>query len=445
MDEEATAPPTKFINKIIFIFFGIASLLGWNAVLTELDFFNYFLSDINPFRSFPFLNYILNITFQFLLIWKKNLIPLKIELICGIIGSIIFLVLVPLSASILGKNKMINKIITSILIVLMGFINALASGGFFSYVGHFPLEMIVLFNVGQGISAILLNILEYIVIASVNIKEEKIRYVVGAWIFFGFGILLLITCLILLLYSYKDEFCKYYLNKGETKTLNSINEDEKIYSLVSDEETNSEQDKKETGKIEDIKNIDEDEDSEEKLSPKFSYIFKKMWKLFILASYLYVITFALFPSVSVEQKIFSIGNYNSLTVTIIYNIFDTIGRYIVNMIKPNKTFNLVIILGRSILLITLIFNYYSQNVLNFNITFTSIFLIFNVAILGMTNGIGAALTFGLASLSAEDEIKKQTGGFIGFFSILGIFLGSILAFGTGAITDKFKKWNKNGN
>ena len=72
MDEEATAPPTKFINKIIFIFFGIASLLGWNALLTKLDFFNYFLSDINPFRSFPFLNYILNITFQFLLIWKKK-------------------------------------------------------------------------------------------------------------------------------------------------------------------------------------------------------------------------------------------------------------------------------------------------------------------------------------------------------------------------------------
>ena len=96
-------------------------------------------------------------------------------------------------------------------------------------------------------------------------------------------------------------------------------------------------------------------------------------------------------------------------------------------------------------MITFIFNSYSQNVLNFNITFTSIFLIFNVAILGMTNGIGAALTFGLASLSAEDEIKKQTGGFIGFFSFLGLFLGSILAFGTGAITDKFKKWNKNGN
>ena len=72
MEEKSNGPPSKFINKVMFIFFGIASLLGWNALLTKLDFFNYFLSDIKPFRSFAFLNFILDITFQFLLIWKKT-------------------------------------------------------------------------------------------------------------------------------------------------------------------------------------------------------------------------------------------------------------------------------------------------------------------------------------------------------------------------------------
>lgn len=68
MEENTNVPPSKFMNKAIFIFFGIASLLGWNALLTKLDFFFYFLSDINPYRSFSFLNYFLNITFQFILI-----------------------------------------------------------------------------------------------------------------------------------------------------------------------------------------------------------------------------------------------------------------------------------------------------------------------------------------------------------------------------------------
>ena len=44
MDVQSVEPKSRFINKVIFIFFGIASLLGWNALLTKLDFFDHFLS-----------------------------------------------------------------------------------------------------------------------------------------------------------------------------------------------------------------------------------------------------------------------------------------------------------------------------------------------------------------------------------------------------------------
>ena len=43
---EYEPPKSHLFDKIILIFFGIAALLGWNALLTELDFFYYFLSDI---------------------------------------------------------------------------------------------------------------------------------------------------------------------------------------------------------------------------------------------------------------------------------------------------------------------------------------------------------------------------------------------------------------
>ena len=95
-------------------------------------------------------------------------------------------------------------------------------------------------------------------------------------------------------------------------------------------------------------------------------------------------------------------------------------------------------IGRTILLFTIIFNYYLQEKTEAPLTLTSILLIINVVILGMTNGIGAAMTFGLAAESAEDDIKEQAGSSISFFSILGIFLGSCLAFATGAIIDTFK-------
>ena len=441
MDVPSVEPKSRFINKVIFIFFGIASLLGWNALLTKLDFFDHFLSEINPYKSFAFYNYILNISFQFLFIWKKNLFPLKAELITGIVGTIFFLIALPLSASLLGENKLTNKIITILLIVLMGFINALTAGGFFSYSGLFPLEMIVLFTVGQGISAVLMNILEYIVIASVNIQDPENKIILQAWIFFVFAILILIFCLILLFYSYKDEYCLYYLKRGNILSDKDKEKESKNFSLISPDE-NSEN-YNEEGNNQKISNLDEDEvkddDNDKPLNNErsFLYVFKKIWDLDILACYGYIVTFGLFPGVCLAQKLFNMDTYKSVTIIITYNAFDTIGRYVVRLLKPSKIANKLIILGRSVLLFTLIFNHYCQKKLETGLTFTSIFLLVNVAILGMTNGMGAALTFGLASNLAEDEIKKQTGGSIGFFSILGIFLGSCLAFGTGGIIESY--------
>ena len=60
-------PPMSFIKTFIFILFGLASLLGWNAIMSELPFFTFYLKKMDPATSFPFLNYALNIVLQFLI------------------------------------------------------------------------------------------------------------------------------------------------------------------------------------------------------------------------------------------------------------------------------------------------------------------------------------------------------------------------------------------
>ena len=444
MDDPA-APKSKCIDKVIFTFFGIASLLGWNALLTELDFFYYFLSDINPFKSFSFMNYVLNITFQFLLLYKKDIFSLFTELMIGIIGSIFFLIALPLSAMLLGINTMANKVISSLLVVLMGFTNACASGGFFGYTGCFPLEMIVSFTAGQGISGIGLNILQFIVIASVKIEDEKKQFIVRGWIFFGFSILILIVCLILLLYSYKDEYCKYYLNKGRSPGgVIEKSEAKLLKSMTGDDDTSN--NTNESGKNQQIETLDNDYKKERendinmvKVVPSFAYVFKKIWDIEVMACFCYVVTFILFPNACTKQKVFNIGEYNSVTIIAIYNALDTVGRYIVNCLPQNKKLDFGILIGRIVLIFTIIFNYYCQVKLGTSLTTTSILIIIYSALLGVTNGIGAALTFGLASKNAEDEIKEQVGNSIGFFCILGIFIGSVLAFGSGAIIEAIEK------
>ena len=431
MEKDSNAPSSYFSTKLIFILFGVGSLLGWNALLTELDFFQFFVPSMNPFVSFSFLNYILNIVFQCLLTIKKDLFPLKFQLILGIVGSIAFLILIPMFTIILKEDSFVNRFVTGSLIVLMGFINALCQGGFYSLVANFPLEIIVSFSTGQGFSGIGMNLLQYIVLVSINSdtfdnkhpEEQRRIYIIRGWVFFIISSLILLICLILLLINFNSEYFQYYLNKKKNKS--------EITSGLIEGETTQE----EFGVV-------EPESPTKELS--FKEIFLKIWDLNLLMVYIYIVTFALFPNASISQNLFNLSfNYNTNTIILIYNVFDTIGRYLVAKVTPTKKLNTTVILGRSILLFTLVFNFICQKTLLWNVTLTSILLIINVALLAATNGIGTTLTFGIAPNEVENEYKGQAGTSLSFFLILGIFLGACVAFGTNGIIEAFPDKRKN--
>ena len=431
-------PQAYCSTKIVFILFGVASLLGWNALLTELDFFFLFLKSMNPYVSFGFLNYILNILFQFVLVWKKDILPMKLQLIISIIGSIAFLILIPMFTMILENDSLFNRIFTGSLVVLMGLINALCSGGFFSLVSNFPLEMIVSLSAGQGFSGIAMNIMKYIVLVSIpfdekskDIKEKERIYSIRAWIFFGVSSFILLICLILLLISYNTSYFQYYLNKAKDK-----NATPGVENRTTEEENPKEE------KLNFVEEPSIPQLEGNNATATFRYLFSKLWDLDFLILYIYIVTFALFPNASINQKLFKLeGSFKSNTIILTYNLFDTIGRYLVSKVKPSKKLNMFVIIGRSILLFTLIFNYFCQEQIEENEShlITSISLLINVALLAATNGIGTTLCFGIAPNEVEDAYKGQAGGSLSFFLIFGIFLGNCVAFGTDAIIRTFKK------
>ena len=287
----------------------------------------------------------------------------------------------------LDRDSFANRFITGSLVFLMGFINALCSGGFFALVSYFPLEMIVSLSTGQGLSGIAMNLLQYIVLVSVNsdkmekdIEVKKKIYMIRGWIFFSISSLILLICLFLLLFNYNSEYFQYYLNKKNENTT-------EINSGLINRETNSEDEFRATGSDKPVKEL------------SFKEIFLKIKDLNLLMLYIYIVTFALFPNASIIQNLFNLTNdFNSNTIILIYNIFDTIGRYLVEKVNPTKKLNTTVILGRSILLFTLIFNSICQKTLLWNTTLTSILLIINVALLAGTNGIGTTLTFGIAPM-----------------------------------------------
>ena len=92
-------------------------------------------------------------------------------------------------------------------------VNAFCCSGFYGLTSFFPLEMIISLSSGQGISGILMNIIGYIVIASVNTGNADDDNKYGAIIFFTISGFILLICLVTLLFAFRTEYFKYYLSK----------------------------------------------------------------------------------------------------------------------------------------------------------------------------------------------------------------------------------------
>lgn len=419
--KEKEAPEGGFKMEICFVIFGVGSLLAWNAILSDISFFINYQGDYDPSTSFSFCNFALNIVFQLIMIWKKQLLSYKVQLTIGIIASIISLLALPFVVISFEKNSLTGFILTAAIILFQGLVNAFCSSGFFGLASFFPKEMIISLSTGQGVSGILMNIIGYIVIAAVNTGNKDDDEQLGAIIYFSISGLILLITLVTLLFAFRTDYFRYYL--GKTKDFNKM--DSTIESLDNQGITT----RSTAGQNNDDVLIEKNE-PEKKEEITFKQLFKKLYEIDLLSCYIYIITFALFPSVSISQRLFKTGRYRAITIITIYNIGDTIGRSISSGFKFTKLLALIVIVGRSILVPTLILNFYFDMKLGMDENLSSLLLIVNVVLLSVTNGIATTICLGLAPTMVPGSMKGRAGSSISFFNILGIFLGTVVAFGT---------------
>ena len=423
---ENIKPKKIFINNqkeeklitLCFGLFGIASLLAWNAVIAQIPFFSHYLDNLNPSVSFPLLNKLFNIPLQFLLLIKKNLYPLKSQLMFSIIVSIICLILLPFVVFSFEKESTISSIITIILILIMGLINALIQSGFLALTSYFPLDKIVFYSTGQGISGIIMSLLVLFVLFYVNTGDTDNDFKYGALIFFGISVLILIVVLCALLYLFNSDYGKEYL-PSSAYIKREIN--------INDSETQI-----------DNPNIDENQTIKiNREKDKVKTIEKKYWFFELLNSlrdalfliwYNFFITFSVYPSVYIGQSLFDTGKYKTNIIILIFCFCNTLGRYIMKFFNPSKKLGYIIILGRSILVFLLIFNHYCNLVLEVHTNITSIFLIINLVLLSGSNGFDSSLCFGLAPTLVSREYKGKAGNAVSLFQVIGGVCGSSLAF-----------------
>ena len=401
--------------KFSFLIFGISSLLEWNAILSDIDFFNDKQKSIHPNYSFSFFNSLFNIVIQFILVYKPKPFQYKKQLLFTLISTFFILIFLPLFVILFNKksDNFPSLLITIILILFGGLCNALGSSGFFGLCSYFPLELIINMSTGQGIAGILMNAIQYLILLLNSSENTK------ALFFFGIASLFILFCIFIIIKVYRIPFFFNFL-KNTDEIDNSIIVDEEISELT--DETKSTHNKS----------------TPEQKEESFLELTKQIIDINILIVILYTTTFILFPGVCLAPDFFGLNDTKSITIIAIYNISDTLGRYIVNYLEPTKNKAYVFILSRLSLIFIMPFTYYLEQK-NKSDLLISLILLLCVIYLGITNGIGTSLCFGLAPKFVKEHMKGKAGSSVSFFLIVGIFIGSCLALIMEVIMDKIKK------
>lgn len=437
-----TSGSNKITKPFHFLIFGIGSLLAWNVILSDIDFFDYFLKDTglpSPTLIFPFLNFALNITFQFIIVSTKKKYSYRSQLILTL--SLLMLTMILLPLVVLIFNPTTGYILSCVIIFLQGLVSAICSSSFFGLVSYFKTQYIVMLSTGQGVSGILMNVIKYVLLLTVPRpnegdsdykSKERNAYIIEAIIYFSIAFLILLGCLVSLLVSYANkDFIKDLRTTDEIVIImkGSGKQHKRFIDIEVDAMHKQPLLLNESNSKEITDNNDDSSNNNNNNTYSFISLIKTLIEVNLLIMTSYIITFTVFPSALLKPNLFGLSTgWKFNTLTTLFNVFDTLGRKIISSFKPNKKVLYMTTILRSILIVLIPLNYFIE-VANMNALIVSVFLIFNSVFLGVTNGICTSLSYALAPRMVEDKLKGKSGASVSFFNILGIFIGTCLAFG----------------
>ena len=437
-------PNGGILITISFYIFGIATLIGTNSMLNQLNFVEYFQKRIDPFLSIVLLDNFSNIPLQLVVLIKNKLFNLKKQLFYSLIILSITLIAFPLVVF-LFINNILGNVLTLLIAIIIGVIGSLLKSGFYALGSFFPLNNIVSLSTGQGVSGILMAVLGLFIRYVINTDNEKKDLRNGALVFFGICLLLSLITIFALFYIYKSKYGKYHLlkenNEDNNKEKNDNNKDNKEKESIKEHEdiidTNNKiihithKKPEEHHPINENSKIKENSKINENINHQISFInlFKLLKEVNLLIFYNYIIAYALYPYACKAQELYKTGEYRVNIIILLYSCCNTIGRYLMKYFIPTKKKGYVIILLRTIFLFTIIFNHYLYFSLKVNYKITSTLLVINIILFGISNGFATSLCMGLAPDLLEDELKGKAGASVSFALSVGSAVGSCLAFG----------------
>lgn len=158
---------TFSLNRTENLFFlnGITSLLGWNAVLSSLDYFNIIYKGYNVYLYFPIPVFVAYVLTGIIFNWISLKFNYKTMIVFGIIGTNICLLLLLIVSIIYRESIAVGFWLSIILCFVIGFVSNLVQLSFFAMINYFGFKTVSRFTIGTAVSGLSLIILRAVITA----------------------------------------------------------------------------------------------------------------------------------------------------------------------------------------------------------------------------------------------------------------------------------------
>ena len=398
-----------------FLLLGLGSLLPWNAILSQLDFFMFYQKDHHPEIVFGNINFFINLTLQFILLTTKRMFSYKTLFYFSLFGYMFSLITLPISAIYFSSD--VGFRMSCIIIFINGFSNAVISNSMFGLVSFFSLENVIAVGTGQGISGILMTLIRYAILLFI---DEKNGLNTGAYLFFGISAIIILVVLRQVMVLYKNPVFLSVLEQiGEIKK--GSGDEKKESQLI-------EGDNIELKEIGEENKENENENKKEK-EKGLLFLIMKILDINIMVILCYTTTIGLFPGACIKSSLFTLTpGWKINTIIFLYNLFDTVGRKLVGYIKKPAKWHLIsTTVLRFLFLLSFPCVIYLEKYNKLGINAIGVLSVLNTVLMALTNGIANNLCFSLAPEQVEGELKAKAGSSVSLCLAVGLFLGSFLA------------------
>ncbi|KAM9400314.1 equilibrative nucleoside transporter 2-like isoform 2-T8 [Salvelinus alpinus] len=381
MKNRTDAPRDRgWLVGITFFILGLGTLLPWNFFMTASMYFNRRLNKeewsngtVVAQKEYYFNNWMTLLSQLPLLLCTllNSFFYQRISEMVRIAGSLVFILVLFILTAILVKVPMEEDRFFSVTMATIWFINsfgAVLQGSLFGLVGLLPQRYSAVFMSGQGLAGTFAALAMLVSIASdTDLETAALGYFITPCV----GTLLTLLSYLLLP---RLEFARFYLDKSRSYEVETTDE------LL--KESGTEQNGKLNGKANgSLANGDAsgEEVEVEGGSPKHNFlpleqaedrdrkstvmeVFKKIWVMAFCVVFVFTVTLAVFPAITVDVKTIYPGKWESYFISVccflIFNVCDWIGRTVTSLFQwPPKESRLfpVLVVSRVVFVPLLMF------------------------------------------------------------------------------------------